>query len=232
MSENDEVEFCASVLGLPMGPTLYADRGEWLKARGRRIGGSDAAAVLGKSPFMTNERLWEIKTGRREQDDISDLDVVQYGTEAEEHLRELFQLDFPDYYVGYEPHNMFVNEDYPFAHASLDGWLVKDGRLGILEIKTALINTKLQSLMWKDQIPEYYYCQVIHYLMVTGFEFAILKAQLKHQIGDELPYLQTRHYMIERKDVEADIKYLAEKEKEFWEYVVKDKRPATILPAI
>lgn len=213
-------------------PRLYECRDDWLLARSRRIGGSDAAAVIGKSPYMTNERLWEIKTGRRPQPDISDDAAVWYGTEAETHLRELFKLDFPEYRVNYEPYNMFVNEETPWAHASLDGWLVKDGRTGILEIKTAFVNSKLQADLWSDRIPDQYYCQLLHYLMVTGFDFAILKAQLKHQIGDELPYLQTRHYMIERSEVEGDIEYLKEAEREFWRCIKEDRRPATILPEI
>lgn len=210
----------------------FKTREEWLAARQNRIGGSDAAAVLGKSPFITNEELWEIKTGRREQVDISSEDAVMYGTLAEKYLRELFKLDFPDYYVAYDENNMLTNPKYPWAHASLDGMLVKDHRYGVLEIKTALINTMMQSDMWKDQIPDYYYCQVLHYLMVTGWDFAILKAQLKYQIGDELPYLQTRHYYIDRADVEQDIATLEKAEREFWRYVQEDKRPAVILPEI
>lgn len=211
---------------------IYEDRDAWLKGRAKRIGGSDAAAILGKSPYMTNEQLWEIKTGRREQEDISDKAVVQYGVAAEDHLREMFKLDFPDYYVDYIPNNLFLNPEFPFAHASLDGWLSKDGRSGVLEIKTALINGALQKEKWNERIPDTYYCQVLHYLMVTGFDFAILKAQLKYEFEGELPYLQTRHYLIERKDVEADIAYLAEKEREFWRYVQDDVRPATLLPEI
>ena len=210
----------------------FATREEWLTARAGRIGGSDAAAVLGKSPFITNERLWEIKTGRREQADISNEDAVKYGSLAEEHLRELFRLDFPDYYVGYDANNLWTNTRLPFAHASLDGMLVKDHSYGILEIKTAFVNSKLQAELWNGQIPDYYYCQVIHYLMVTGWDFAILKAQLKHQIADEMPYLQTRHYRIERADVEEDIAVLEKAEREFWRCVVEDRRPATILPEI
>lgn len=213
-------------------PVLYESRDGWLKGRAKRIGGSDAAAVVGMSPYMTNEQLWELKTGRREQLDISDKDVVRYGVNAEEHLRELFKLDFPDYYVGYKPYNLFLNPEYPFAHASLDGWLSKDGRNGILEIKTGYINNALKSTDWKGRIPDNYYCQILHYLMVTGFDFAIVKAQLKHQFGDEMPYLETRHYMIERADVEDDIAYLAEKEREFWDCVTANKRPGVILPAI
>lgn len=210
----------------------FSTREEWLEARQNRIGGSDAAAVLGKSPFITNEALWEIKTGRRVQPDISSEDAVKYGTLAEDYLRELFKLDFPDYYVGYKANNMFTNPQYPFAHASLDGWLNKDGKMGILEIKTALVNTRLQAEMWRDRILDTYYCQVLHYLMVTGWDFAILKAQLKHQIGDELPYLETKHYYIDRADVEEDIATLEKAEREFWRCVKEDRRPALILPEI
>lgn len=210
----------------------FDSREEWLSKRARRIGGSDAAAVIGKSPYMTNERLWEIKTGRREQADISDMEAVMYGAKAEEYLRELFRLDFPEYEVDYIPNNMFTNSTMPWAHASLDGWIRHGDSFGILEIKTAYINTRLQADLWKDRIPDSYYCQVLHYLMVTGWDFAILKAQLKCQIGDEMPYLQTRHYMIDRKDVEDDIKYLHDAEKAFWWNIIEDVRPATILPEI
>ena len=181
---------------------------------------------------MTNERLWEIKTGRREQADISDVEAVMYGTKAEDYLRELFRLDFPEYQVEYFPNNMFTNPEMPWAHASLDGWLKKDSRKGILEIKTAFINSRMQSDLWKDQIPDYYYCQVLHYLLVTGWDFVILKAQLKYQMGDELPFMQTRHYLIERKDVAVDMIYLREAEKDFWWNIIEDVRPATILPEI
>ena len=112
---------------------------EWLRHRSR-IGGSDAAAILGMNPYRNNVELWEIKTGRRQQEDISEKPYVKYGTEAEKHLRELFKLDFPEYEVGYVENNMFLNDKYPFAHASLDGWLRdSEGRVGIWECKTTNI---------------------------------------------------------------------------------------------
>ena len=211
----------------------YGSREEWLQGRLGRIGGSDAAATVGASPYMTNVELWEIKTGRRYQRDISQNDLVRYGTNAEDHLRELFRLDFPDYEVFYLENNMWSNEKYPFAHASLDGWL-KDGkgRNGILEIKTATITSAVQRAKWKDQIPQNYYIQVLHYLMVTDCEFAILKAQLKSEWPGQLPSLRTEHYLIERSEVERDIDYLREAEERLWYYVQKDKRPPLILPEI
>ncbi len=212
---------------------LLKTKEEWRKNR-TRLGGSDAAAVLGENPFMSNVDLWEIKTGLREQEDISEKPYVKYGTEAEEHLRALFALDFPQYEVLYEENNLYLNDRYPFAHASLDGVLVEreTGRKGVLEIKTTNILRSMQKEKWDHRIPQNYFAQVLHYLMVTELEFAVLKAQLRYDFGGDI-VLHTRHYLIERSDVEADIRYLAEQEKLFWDnYVIPKRRPDRLLPEI
>ena len=104
------------------------------------------------------------------------------------------------------------------------------GELGILEIKTTNILQSMQKEKWKEKIPDNYYCQVLHYLNVTGYSFAILKAQLKYDYSGEIR-LETKHYTILRKDVEEDIKLLREKEIEFWtKYVEKDIQPPLVLP--
>ena len=210
---------------------VLSSREEWLKNR-TKIGGSDASAIVGLNPYKTNVDLWMEKTGQIVPEDISDKSYVQYGTNAEEHLRSLFALDFPQYKVEYVDNNMFTNDKYPFAHASLDGWLTdQEGRKGILEIKTTEILQSMQKEKWNQRIPDNYYIQILHYLMVTEFEFAVLKAQLK-TVFDGVPYLQTKHYFIERSEVEEDIQYLAEKEKKFWKQVQERNRPALILPDI
>lgn len=208
-----------------------ASHEEWLASR-KKIGGSDAACILGLNPYKSNIELFDIKTGRAEQEDISDKPYVKYGTEAEEHLRELFKLDFPQYKVDYVENNMWENDKYPFAHASLDAWITDEkGRMGVWECKTTEIINPLQKAKWDNAIPDNYYIQVLHYLLVTEFDFAILKGQLKYRHNDEV-WLVTKHYHIERSEVEEDIKYLAEKEKEFWQYVESGKRPPLILPEI
>lgn len=213
---------------------IYATKEEWLKERKSTIGGSDAGVILGVCPWKTNEQLWEEKVGIKEPDDISDNPLVMYGTFAEEHLRALFSMDYPQYQTSYEPNAIWINDDYPFAHASLDGWLWdKDGNMGILEIKTATISSKAQKMKWEgNHIPDNYFAQILHYLLVTEAKFAILKAQLKYEVDGEEPFLYTKHYRIEREEVEEDIKYLAEKEREFDEKVRTKTRPNTILPEI
>lgn len=210
---------------------ILANRKEWLKHRSR-IGGSDASAIVGLNPYKTNTDLYLEKTGQKESPDISDKPYVLYGTKAEEHLRELFRLDFPQYQVQYFDNNMFLNSKYPFAHASLDGELTdEDGRRGILEIKTTNILQSMQKEKWRDRIPDNYFIQVLHYLMVTEFDFVVLKAQLKSEFGGQI-YLQTKHYFIERSEVLGDIEYLAEEEAKFWKCVESRKMPDLILPDI
>lgn len=205
---------------------------EWINNRNKGIGGSEISAVIGHNPYMDNITLWEIKTGRRKANDISDKPYVQYGTRAEEYLRALFALDFPEYKVMYEENNSFTSNRYPFAQASLDGWLLDGkGRTGILEIKTTEILQSMQKEKWKERIPDNYYCQVCFYMAVMEAEFAVLKAQLKTAFDGDVR-LETRHYHIERSEVREDIDYLMQKGAEFWEYVKSDTRPPLILPEI
>lgn len=209
-------------------------RNEWLEERKKGIGGSDASVIMGLNPYKTTVDLWKEKTGRIVAEDISDKEYVKYGTLAEEYLRELFKLDFPKYNVKHEENTIIKHTKYPFLFASLDGTLTnKDtGEKGVLEIKTTNILNNAQKEKWNNRIPDNYFCQVLHYLNVTGYSFAILKAQLKFNY-DENIRLETRHYYIERKDVEEDIKLLENKEIEFWnKYVVADKQPPLLLPNI
>ncbi len=218
---------------------LPANRTEWLKFRNAGIGASEAASVLGLSPWKSNVDLWREKTGRKEPDDISNKDCVVYGHAAEQYIRELFALDYPQYEVSYGgAFDMVFNPDHPFIFATLDGRLreKETGRRGILEIKTTNIVRSMQKEKWWGPdgpcIPDQYYSQVCHQLLATGWDFAVLHAQLKYQYGDEIRS-ERRSYFIERGEVIDDIKYLEEKEVEFWtHYVLKDREPPLILPQI
>ena len=209
------------------------NRKEWLELRKKGIGASDASAIVGMNPYKTNVELWEEKTGRREPEDISYKPCVRYGIDAERPLRELFALDYPQYEVKYNEFDMRYHHEYPFIFATLDGDLneKETGRKGILEVKTTEILRSMQYENWKDKIPENYYIQVLHQLLSTGYDFAILKAQLKTDYSGEVR-LNTRHYVIERADVEEDISFLLAEEIRFWEYRQTNKRPPLKLPPL
>lgn len=210
----------------------FEDEKAWLKGRLNGIGGSDASAVVGKNPYKTNIELFEEKTGRRIAPDISEKPYVIYGKEAEQFIRELFRLDYPQYQVMHHEYRILQSLDYPFMQASLDGELVdQDGRKGILEIKTTNILQSMQYEKWKDRIPDNYYIQVLHYLLVTGYEFVVLRAHLRSNWGTDVR-TQVKHYFIERTEVQADLDYLQEEEIKFWKYVESGRKPPLILPEI
>lgn len=205
---------------------------EWLEQRKIGIGGSDAGTVLGVNKYKSNVELWLEKTGQSEPEDISDKPAVKFGKFAEQHLRELFKQDFPDYKVDYHEFWMYQNDKYPFIYATLDGELTApDGSKGILEIKTTTIQNKSQWDEWEDKIPDSYYAQVLHQLVATGWNFAVLKAYIRYYKDGELR-VSIRHYRIDRKDAEADMQYLIECESKFWASVKSKTRPALLLPEI
>ena len=206
---------------------------EWLKNRTVGIGGSDAAAILGISPFKTNIDLWLEKTGQKEPDDISNDEKVKYGHEAEEPLRTLFMLDHPEYNLFHDGYMILQNTTYPSLQASLDGELtdINTGKHGILEIKTTEIMNKNMLDEWKNGIPNHYYTQCLHYLIVTGYEFVWLRAELKFAWDKNKK--EIRDYYFTREEAINDMKYLFKNELKFWnENILKGVRPGLILPAI
>lgn len=204
-------------------------REEWLEVREKSLGGSDAASVLGLSPWKSNVKLWLEKKGELEIEDISDKSYVKFGIEAEKPIRDLFTLDHDEFEVQYFENNIWINDKFPFAHASLDGWIteIATGAKGILEIKTVNIYNN-NDLAWKDRIPDYYYTQILHYMMITEFDFAILKARIKYAED----YIAVKTYRIDRLNVLEDIKLLAEREKDFYKSLQGDVVPNLILPNI
>ena len=207
---------------------------DWLSARLKGIGASEASAVIGCNPYMDNVSLWRRKTDRETAPDIGDKPCVQYGHAAEPLLRGLFALDYPAYQVEYGgAYDMVHNPDYPFIFATLDGRLTEKttGRKGILEIKTTEILKSMQREKWAGQLPHNYYVQLLHQLLATGWEFAVLHAQLKFCYGGDIK-TERRTYFVERAEVQADLDTLLREELRFWGYVQEDREPPLQLPEI
>ena len=204
-------------------------REEWLKERGSRIGGSDAACLIGLNPWKSNVQLFREKMHPENVKEM-DNEAMAYGREAEPLLRRLFELDHPDHRIIYVENNLWMNDKYPFAHASLDGWTSRDEYCGgVLEIKTATIRSRIQAQEWEGRIPNNYYCQVLWYMMVTEAQYAYVTALLRREGGDSI--IRT-HYIERDKNVEADIEILKNTGTWFWENLQKGHEPALILPNV
>jgi len=207
---------------------------DWLKARYTGIGGSDVSALLGLNPWKTNVDVWEGKVFKM-RDNISNNDAIKYGNRAERPLIDLFKLDYPKYSVYSKRYEIKRNKDYDYFIGSLDGELIEKetGRKGVLEIKTTSVLSSMAREKWKDKIPNNYYIQCLWYLLVTGWDFVVLKAQLKSEFAGSEVYLQTKHYYFERSEVEEDLQLLKEKGIEFWEkHVLTKREPPLVLPSI
>ena len=208
-------------------------REEWLKCRRQGIGGSDAGCIVGANPWKSARQLWKEKTGVNKPDDISDKPAVRFGKEAEQHLRALFLLTYPQYTCEYHEFRMYANDRLPFIFATLDGELTDtDGRRGILEIKTTTIQQAKQWFEWDDCIPQHYYIQILHQLLACDWaEYVELFAHIRYQKGEEIR-AALRKFRIERQDVEQDLQILEEREIQFYKQWQGGTEPPYILPEI
>lgn len=149
---------------------------EWLESRRKGIGGSDVAAILGLNPYKSSFGVYVDKVeGSTFEGNIH----TEFGNWMEPHIR----AEFPRRFKKFEGIDISVYE-YPFVlqHpvvdffiANLDGLMERpEYGTGIIEIKTA---SEMQWKQWQeDDIPDAYYCQVQHYLNVTGLPYAYVVA--------------------------------------------------------
>lgn len=209
------------------------DRAAWLDARKRGLGGSDAGTAIGVNRYKSNVELWREKTGITVPKDIGDNPAVKFGKQAEQYIRALFALEYPDIKVDYHEFDIYVNDNYPFLFATLDGELTDaEGRHGVLEIKTSTLQNAAMRDEWQfGRIPQTYYVQILHQLAATGWDFVYLVGYLRLPTsGTDIARLTVRY--IERSEVEEDIRYLIEQETAFWQAVEHKKQPPLILPNI
>lgn len=159
----------------PYQPRVLVDtskltRAEWLEFRKRGLGGSDAAAVLGISPFRTARDLYYDKMGIAVEADDTNWVAMEMGNLLEPLVARIFARK-----TGlkiYQRKEMFQHPEYPWMLADLD-YLVElpDGKQAILEIKTTNYNAR--DNWWyngKEIVPIYYESQGRHYMCVMNID--------------------------------------------------------------
>ncbi len=205
------------------------DKAEWLTHRPHGLYGSDAAAIAGETKWKNRMDVYLEKIEAKTGPDLSGNPKVQYGVDAEEPLRQMFALDFPNLEIYSVPWEILINDEHDFLRATVDGLLIDvEGSLGVLEIKTATIRDQDGWGEWDDKIPQNYYCQVLHYMLVTGAKFAWVKAYLRYDPywTNGIPRAKVEHYRLDRVYLEDDIKILRDAEIKFWnEHVLPRNRP-------
>lgn len=180
----------------------YRTKEEWLNIRRKGIGGSDAPAVCGLSPYRTPLQVYLEKIG--EADPPQENRFMEWGRILEPVVAGYFAKKTG---LRLSPlKKVLVSKDHSFMLANIDRKI--SGSDEGLEIKTT-------GMKLNGQIPDDYLIQCYHYLAVTGWK----RWHLAVLIGGN----DFRHYVIERDD-EA-ISYLIEIERDFWENHVLKKVP-------
>lgn len=145
------------------------NRQQWLEDRRKGIGGSDAAAVLGCSPWATPLDVYLDKIG--EAGPQEETDAMRFGTLLEPVIRDEYRRR-TGHEVMHSSALNFVSEEHPFMRASLDGIAKPEGKTSrVLEIKTAR-SADGWGEEGTDEVPIQYNAQVQHYMAVTGFRTA------------------------------------------------------------
>lgn len=200
------------------------------------MGGSSASAVLNQNPWMSKLELYKSIVSPAKKNIKSDRapnEMMAYGIKSEPLIRRQFILDHPHLRViTPRSFEMFRRKDKPYLTATVDGRIiVRDNKLrkGVLEIKTRDIRNRADDQAWQGQLPQNYFIQVMHYLMILNdFDFAVVVAKLRfydyfHEDGKKLLRTETRYYHIERSEVEEDIANLEKVLTHFWEHNVQKR---------
>lgn len=186
--------------------TSAMSRNDWLEHRRCGIGGSDAAVIMGVSPWKSLMDLWLEKTGQYVEG--IDSESMYWGRVLEDVIAKEFAIR--NKLKIRRVNAILQHPDYPYMIANVDRVIV--GRKEGLEIKTG---HEFSSQHWENGVPAYYYAQVQHYMAVTGFKLwhiAVLIGGNKYE-----------QFVVHRS--EDYINELIAAEAEFWQMVQEERLP-------
>lgn len=165
-----------------------ASLAEWEAERKNGIGGSDAAAILGLSPWKSPLEVWQEKTGRWSED-LSGQYRVEVGNHMEPFLLAEYARRNPGVWLE-TPHPqaipgrrrrlavLYAHPDHPEVRGSLDGIAHHPDRAVLLEAKD--VGFRQAGPWWDDAIlvPDHFVVQVCWYLAITALPAAIVIANV------------------------------------------------------
>lgn len=193
---------------------------EWKQYRYQGIGGSDAAAVCGISPWKTARDLYEEKVQQKPSAGEEDNWVAkEIGKRLEELVVQIYMKQ-----TGCHPYairKMFRHPLYPFMLADFDYFVEIRGKVYAVECKTSF---SFHMEEWEDnKIPRHYELQGRHYMAVGNVDGVIFLCLYGNS---EQSFLM--RYL--ERDLELE-EELIEEETYFWNQCVLKKRPPTYTEA-
>ena len=136
-------------------------REDWLELRRQGLGGSDAAASMGLSPYTSPVALYLDKTDPQPDEDK---EIFEAGRRAEPLITKWF-ADQTGFTVERQP-VLLRSRQWEFMLANIDAFVTDiEGELCILECKNV---GSYGASDWADGPPVHVRLQGMHYLAVTG----------------------------------------------------------------
>ena len=210
---------------------------EQIEQRLSYLTGSDAGTICGVNPYQTAVELWQLKTRRAVQKDISDKPAVKAGNMLEDAVAQWFAHErgvklttCPDF---------IIHPTIPFLGGNVDRFIQDDNAL--LECKTTQSDKGWGAgyLEGDNTIPDHYLCQVIHYcaisnancayiaVLIRGIDFRWFKYErnlalekkvidrltdfwINHIVGDHAPEPQTAYDVLTLRPDVTDVTAVAD----------------------
>lgn len=188
-----------------------ADKAAWLEKRKHYVTGTDAAKLLGLSPFGSIFDVWLDKTGQAPE--FAQSAAMRAGNAFESAILKMYAEDTDAKLEHVDGYNLITCDKYPRLGASLDGW---NHTLGCpVDAKNIRWKDEKWGDAWTDDFPEYYKTQLQVQMMVTGAKFAHLAVMFSGQ--DFNIYTMEYDEELAQKIVDAS--------DAFWPYVENSEMP-------
>ena len=221
-SEYSYLELC----NLGLDATFHSNETDWLKMRKESIGSSDAASVLGLSPWKNEVELWNEKSGRLTiNKKNSDIDR---GKMSEGLIKSLYAIE-----TGIKVYDgtgiIIRKKEFRNLTCTLDAFKIEDRKVIPIEIKSVLH----RSGEWtNDKIPDHYFVQVLHQMLVCDAQRAELLVRFARSEGYD--NASERIYHIERdENVDRQIRNLYTAEINFWNVnILNQVKPKLRVPEL
>ncbi|MFQ5685067.1 MAG: YqaJ viral recombinase family protein [Candidatus Scalindua sp.] len=179
---------------------------EWLDFRRAKIGASDVPIIMKASPWSSPFELWQIKTGKKPEKDMSV--AMARGVRLEPLARKAAESHFK---IPLEP-DVQISNDTDWAIASLDAISI-DGDV-LVEIKCPGEKNHLETIETKE-VPRHYQIQCQWQMYVTGLQFMYY-----------MSFSEESYEIIELKRNDVLIHELVTKAYEFYLCVINNIPPA------
>lgn len=188
---------------------LQQGSAEWLGWRLGGIGGSDAPAILGQSPYATREQLLDEKVrGTKRETNFA----MRRGTRMEPIARSMYERKYSQ--VTVQP-LCVQHDDCEWLMASLDGLVMDNGEpVGEIEIKCW--KWQNHDMVLAGCVPTEAVAQIQHQLLVAGLDWCDL---VSFSENEKFPANQRLAVL----RVEADAEFQATllgAEEQFWSQVL------------